>query len=113
MTLDDARKIYNGPDDAATQYFQRTTTPKLQEVIRPIVDQELENAGAVQAWDGFVGEYSKLPLVPDVKTDLTDHAVAKTLKGIFYYLAKEEAAIRQNPAKRTTDIPAESVRWVI
>jgi len=24
--------------------------------------------------------------------------------GIFYYLAKEEAAIRENPAKRTTDL---------
>jgi hypothetical protein len=26
------------------------------------------------------------------------------LKGIFHYLAQEEAAIRDNPAKRTTDI---------
>jgi len=26
------------------------------------------------------------------------------MDGIFYYLAQEEAAIRQNPLKRTTDI---------
>jgi hypothetical protein len=26
------------------------------------------------------------------------------MDGIFYYMAKEEAAIRTNPAKRTTDL---------
>jgi hypothetical protein len=30
--------------------------------------------------------------------------VEKGMDGIFYYMAKEEAAIRQNPAKRTTDL---------
>ena len=104
MTLTDARQIYEGPDNAATEYFRRTTSGKLAEVIRPIVDKSLNDVGAVEAYDNLLGEYSKLPMVPDVKTDLTDHAVAKALKGIFYYLAKEEAAIRQNPAKRTSDI---------
>ena len=28
------------------------------------------------------------------------------MDGVFYYLAKEEAAIRNNPAKRTTDLLA-------
>ena len=26
------------------------------------------------------------------------------MDGIFYYMAQEEAAIRQNPAKRTTEL---------
>jgi len=26
------------------------------------------------------------------------------MDGIFYYIAKEEAAIRQNPVKRTTEL---------
>ncbi|MDP6067487.1 MAG: DUF4197 family protein [Arenicellales bacterium] len=48
--------------------------------------------------------YTKLPLVPDVKTQLSDHATAKALAGLFHYLAREEAEIRKNPAKRTTEI---------
>ncbi|MBT3386843.1 MAG: DUF4197 family protein, partial [Desulfobacula sp.] len=40
----------------------------------------------------------------DVKADLTDHVVEKGMDGIFYYMAKEEAAIRQNPVKRTTEL---------
>ena len=38
------------------------------------------------------------------KTALIDHSVKGALKGLFHYIAKEEAAIRQNPAKRTTDL---------
>jgi len=40
----------------------------------------------------------------DPKADLTDHVVEKGMDGIFYYMAKEEAAIRQNPVKRTTEL---------
>jgi hypothetical protein len=32
------------------------------------------------------------------------HVVEKGMDGIFYYMAKEEAAIRSNPAKRTTEL---------
>jgi len=28
----------------------------------------------------------------------------KAINGLFYYLAKEEAAIRKDPAKRTTEL---------
>jgi hypothetical protein len=45
-----------------------------------------------------------LPFVPDVKADLTNHVLEKAIAGIFLYLGKEEAAIRENPAKRTTEL---------
>ena len=37
--------------------------------------------------------------------DLTGFVVPKALDGLFYYIGKEEAAIRTNPAERTTDLP--------
>ena len=45
-----------------------------------------------------------MPFAPEVDADLSDYVVQKGMDGIFYYLAKEEAAIRQDPVKRTTDI---------
>jgi hypothetical protein len=42
--------------------------------------------------------------VPDAKANLTEYGLDKTLDGIFFYLAEEEKAIRQNPAARTTDL---------
>lgn len=104
MTIDDVRAIYNGPPDAATQYFKRSMTPGLREAFRPSVDAALAEAGAVQAYDAVMGEYRSVPFVPDVKADLTDHALDGALDGIFHYVAQEEAAIRADPAKRTTEI---------
>jgi len=104
MTLDDAKGIYNGPEDAATQYFRRVATPDLEASVRPVVNNSLAEVGAISAYDQLIGQYKTLPFVPDVKTSLSDHAVDLTLDGLFFYLAKEEAAIRQNPAERTTEI---------
>jgi hypothetical protein len=104
MTFQDARGILNGPEDAATQYFKKTMTPDLAKAMTPVVDDTLSEVGAVQSYDQMMGKYADLPFVPDVKANLTDHVVNKGMDGIFHYMAKEEAAIRTNPVKRTTDL---------
>lgn len=104
MSVDDARKILNGPDDAATQYFKGKMSSPLSDEMRPIVRQALAEAGAVQSYDAVMGEYQALPFVPDVKANLTQHVLELGLTGIFHYMATEEAAIRKEPLKRTTAI---------
>jgi hypothetical protein len=104
MTFDDAKKILNGPDDSATQYFKRKMSNPLSDEMRPVVKKALSQAGAVQAYDAAMGEYQSLPFMPDVKANLTQHVLDLGLSGIFHYMAEEEAAIRKNPIKRTTDM---------
>ena len=104
MSFDDVKTIYKGPEDAATQYFRSKMSPDLAKEMQPVVKDSLAKVKAVQSYDNVMKEYRSVPFVPDVKADLTDHVVEKGMDGIFYYMAKEEAAIRQNPAKRTTDL---------
>lgn len=104
MTLDDVTRIYKGPDDAATRYFQSKMSQPLAKEMAPIVDQSLSQVGAVQSYDKAMGRYESIPFVPDAKADLSSYVVEKSMDGIFYYLAQQEAAIRQNPAKRTTEL---------
>ena len=104
MTLDDVQGIYNGPDDSATRYFQGKMSDPLAAEMQPIVEDALNQVGAVQSYDAVMGQYASLPFVPDVKTDLNTYVVDKGMEGIFHYIAKEEAAIRNDPLKRTTDI---------
>jgi len=104
MTIDDARRILNGPKDAATQYFKGKMSLPLRGEMRPIVDQELANVGAIQSYDRMMGQYRSIPFVPDVKADLTNHVLDKAIAAVFLYLGREEAAIRDNPAKRTTEL---------
>ena len=104
MTIDDVNRIYHGPKDAATQYFKRKMSSKLKEEMRPIVERTINQVGAVKIYNLILQKYNSLPFVNPVRGDLTEYVLNKTLDGIFFYLAKEEAAIRENPAKRTTDL---------
>jgi hypothetical protein len=102
MTLDDVKRIYNGPKDAATQYFRGKMTAPLAAALRPVIDSALSDAGAIQAYDAMIGRYKSIPFVPDVKANLTTHVLERALDALFLLLAREEAAIRENPAKRST-----------
>jgi len=104
MTLDDVRAIYDGPDDAATRYFQGKMARPLAVEMSPVVGESLAQVGAVQSYDRVMGKYEALPFVPDAKADLTTYVVENGMDGIFHYLAQQEAAIRQDPAKRTTEL---------
>jgi hypothetical protein len=104
MTWDDVREIFDGPDDAAARYLERTISSPLVTRMKPIVDASLAEVGAVRAYDQATGRYKAVPFVPDVKADLTQHVLERVPQGLFLYLAQEEAAIRQNPAKQTTEL---------
>ena len=104
MSFNDAKKILNGPDDAATRYLEKQMNSPLQQAMKPVISKALREVGAIRAYDNIMGKYKSIPFVPDIKADLTAHVVSRSLSGIFTYLAREESAIRKNPAKRTTDI---------
>ena len=104
MSIDDARAILTGPDDAATQYFERTTGDALVSRMRPIVSRSLDQVGAVQVFDELLERYRRVPLAPPIDADLAGYVAGEAKKGIFHYLATEEQAIRDNPAERTSEI---------
>lgn len=104
MTLEDVRRIYEGPSDAATRYFQAKMSAPLADKMIPIVNNSLSQVGAIRVYDDAIDRYQAIPFVPDVKADLTGYVVDKGMDGIFFYLAREEASIRQDPASRTTDL---------
>ena len=104
MTITDIREIFNGPDDAATRYFSGKMSPRLTVVMRPVVDKSLGQVGAVQVYKKLLGEYNAIPFAPKIEADLTAYVVSGGMAGIFHYLAEEEAEIRHNTAKRTTEI---------
>lgn len=104
MSVDDAKGILQGPDNAATEFFRAKTGDKLQGQMRPIVDQALAKVGAVSSFNKLLGQYNAIPFAPKVDADLTGHVVEEGSDGIFYYLAQEEKAIRENPLKRTSEL---------
>ena len=106
MSIDDARGILTGPQDAATQYFRRATSDSLTTSFHPIVQSTLSGAGAVKALAAVQGRASAIPFLGQQmgSFSLTDFTVGKALDGLFHYMASEEVAIRTNPMARSTDL---------
>ncbi|CAN0592334.1 unnamed protein product, partial [Laminaria digitata] len=79
MTLEDVRKILNGPENSATQFFQGKMTSPLKAEFKPIVNASLADVGAIKSYDQMMGQYKTLPFMPDVKADLTNHVLEKAI----------------------------------
>ncbi len=104
MTFEDVMAIYRGPNDSATRYFQDKMSPSLASGMAPIVEESLSEVGAAQVLEQILDRYQALPFAPNVDFDLTNYVVDEGMNGIFFYLAREEAAIRENPVRQTTDL---------
>lgn len=104
MSVTDARGILTGSDDAATTFFREKTGAELQSAMSPIISNALAQVGAVNTFNKLASSLGRIPGIPSVDANLTDHVVEKGSDGIFYYMAEEEKAIRSNPVKRTSEI---------
>ena len=102
MSIIDAKNILVGENDSATQYLHQNMGVELSNSIKPIVSQMMMNTGALSAYESVTEKYSKIPFMPNIQTNINDYVTNKTLEGIFHYVAKEEAAIRKNPAKEAS-----------
>jgi uncharacterized protein DUF4197 len=104
MTFDDAMGVLRGGDTAATDFLRKKTEANLRTSLRPYFESALKSSGALTAVDGAVAKYGAGLVKKDAKTWLTDSATTSALNGLFYYVAREEQAIRKDPVKRTSDI---------
>lgn len=106
MTFTDARNIlFSNQDDAATQFFRRTSENRLRQKFRPIVEDFTEQVGVTQKYKQMIGRYGFLgQVVGQDATDLDGYVTQKALDGLFLLVADEERKIRRDPIGRTTSI---------
>ena len=105
MSFADARQILEGPDDAATRYFQGKTTDRLQDIFKPITHQAMSEVGVTNYYQSIDDKIKTIPFVADqMNFDLDQYVTDKALNGLFLMLAEEEKKIRQDPAARVTNL---------
>lgn len=104
MTFSDADKILNGPDNAATKYFQDKTTDKLEALFKPVVQQSMNKVGVTQYYKNVSEQIQTIPFANKYAVDLDKYVTEKSIDGLFVRLAEEEAKIRNDPAARVTDL---------
>lgn len=101
MSVEDAKGILTGGDDAATQYFRKNTESALGNKFKPIVIRSVQQVKLAEKYDQFAGKAAKLGLIDQHDANLEDYVTQKTLDGLFLMMAEQEKAIRANPLQAT------------
>ena len=97
MSFDDARGILTGGDDAATQYFKRTTSKDIGARFLPIVKTATAKVDLAGQYNKYAGQAAKLGLMSEQDADLDTYVTQKALDGLFLMIAEQEKAIRKDP----------------
>jgi hypothetical protein len=102
MTISDAFEILQGPDDAATRYFEGRTSEELRSRFKPVAASAMEQVGVYSIYQQILSRYEQIPFVTLPTVDLEGYVADQTLAALFSEVAKEEALIRDDPAARST-----------
>jgi len=97
MSVDDAKGILTGGDNAATQYFRKTTEAPLTTKFLPIVKQSTQKVGLAEQYNEFAATGSRFGLVKGEDAKLENYVTRKALDGLYLMMAEEEKALRANP----------------
>lgn len=97
MTVNDAFNILlSGQQDAATNFFKRTTSSELTSRFSPIVQSAMGKNNVSTYWTQLTNAYNNLPLGNKIETDLNAYVTQKAIDGLFLKVADQELKIRKN-----------------
>jgi Protein of unknown function (DUF4197) len=104
MSVADAKQILTGGDDAATQYFKRTTYAPLKVQFTPIVTRATEKVRLTETYDAVAKKAVAFGVLKPEDATLESYVTDKTLDGLFLMMAEEERAIRKNPLGQASSL---------
>jgi hypothetical protein len=104
MSVQDAKNVLTGGEDAATQYFKKTTSGPMAEKFLPIVKKATENVQLAQQYNKFAEMGSQYGLVKKEQANLEQYVTQKTLDGVYLMMAQEEKAIRKDPMGQASNL---------
>jgi hypothetical protein len=97
MSVQDAKNILLGGDDAATQYFKKLSQAPLTEQFLPIVRQTTSKLQLAEQYNRLAGKAAGFGLVKAEDATVEQYVTRKALDGLYLVIAEEERAIRQDP----------------
>lgn len=103
MSIRDAKAILTGGDDAATQYFKRTTSEQLTQRFLPIVKEATAKVQLVQQYNQLAGQAAQFGLVRREDANIDEYVTRKALDGLYLVIAEQERAIRRDPMGAATN----------
>ncbi|MCU1322423.1 MAG: hypothetical protein JWM43_2072 [Acidobacteriaceae bacterium] len=104
MTFEDAKSIVAGGNTAGTEYFKRTTSGKVSDAFRPIIEKAMANTGVSEKYQSLMGSAPKMPFGKSPSVDINGYVLQKSVDGMFTMMGQEETKIRTNPAAQMSPL---------
>lgn len=108
MTMQDVVGILTGGDNAATDYFRRTSGVELESKFKPIVTDATAKVGVTNYYKQLGDKVQKygqfLGVDAPAAVDLDSYITQRSTDALFSKIADEEKLIRTNPVQRTTQL---------
>lgn len=104
MSVEDAKGILTGGNDAATQYFRRTTSEPLAQKFQPIVKKSMSKVKLAEKYDQFADKGTRFGLISKEDANLENYITRKSLDGLYLMMAEEEKKIRADPVGSASNI---------
>jgi hypothetical protein len=102
MSVQDAKGVLTGGDDAATQYFRRTTSGELTQRFLPIVKKMTAKVQLAEQYNSLAGQAASFGLVKQEDANIDNYVTRKALDGLYLVIAEQERAIRKDPVGAAT-----------
>jgi hypothetical protein len=83
-------------NDGATEYLKKSADTDLRGKVRPLIVAALNQVGAYDQLDKISKGGGLLGMAGIDRNTMTDSVTDQTMKGIYNYMAKEEAGLRGN-----------------
>ncbi|MDB2561993.1 DUF4197 domain-containing protein [Sulfurimonas sp.] len=126
MSIEDAKKILAGNENAATEYFKLNTTEDLKKMMKPIIEETIEENNVASYYDTLNEYYDSTvktvvenesirdmaknfgmdQYMPKGTTDekLDDYVTRNAIDGLFKMIAVKEAEIRKDPVAQSSSL---------
>jgi Protein of unknown function (DUF4197) len=104
MSVEDAKRILTGGDDAATQYFKKATYAPLKQQFLPVVTKATEKVKLAQSYDAVAKKGVAVGVLKPEDATLESYVTEKTLDGLYLMMAEEERAIRKDPMGQASSL---------
>jgi hypothetical protein len=97
LSVEDARRIVTGGDNAVTQFFIGKTRGALAERFLPIVKRATERVSLAAKYNAVAAKAAGLGLLKPQDAQIERYVTEKALDGLYQVIGEEERKIRQDP----------------
>ena len=97
MSVEDAKQLLTGGDNAVTQFFATKTREPLGVKFLPIVQKATERVKLAARYNAVASKAASFGLLKEENANIQSYVTGKALDGLYLMIGEEEKKIRADP----------------